>query len=77
MNQQPHEQYLREAWNATSGDSLLSQLSRMSLATSAESRPDLVPALRALQSGRRTELDLHLSGEGVVGHETRLNRFGN
>ncbi len=77
MNQQPHEQYLREAWNATSGgDSLLSQLSRMSLATSAESRPDLVPALRALQSGRRTELDLHLSGEGVVGHETGAEWFG-
>lgn len=76
MNETTPRELLTTAWNASSSDSLLDQLSRMSLGMSAVNRPDLVPTLTALSAGRRTELDLHLEGAGVSGHETGAEWFG-
>ena len=67
---------LTKAWASTSGDSAADRLARMSLGMSASNRPDLAPTLAALESSHRTELDLHLEGAGVRGHETSAESFG-
>lgn len=71
------EDLLRDAWAAASGDSRIDDRLRRSLHASAAKRPDLAPVLRELTGEDvRTELDLHLEGAGVKGHETNALRFG-
>lgn len=75
MTNDPRE-LLKQAWAANSGDSPLQSMTRMGLQMSAGIRPDLAPTLTALETGYRAELDLHLGGVGVRGHETSAEAFG-
>ncbi|WP_290473565.1 hypothetical protein [Leifsonia sp. 71-9] len=69
------ERELRRAWHAASGDDFASRIARTSLEASASQVPELRHALFELTNGFQAELDIHLSGESVPGHETDAFSF--
>ncbi|MCI0158283.1 hypothetical protein KNO15_16395 [Leifsonia shinshuensis] len=69
------ERELRRAWHASSGNDFASRLARSSLEASASQVPELEQALFELKNGFQAELDVHLSGEGVIDHETDAYSF--
>ncbi|WP_159096570.1 hypothetical protein [Miniimonas sp. S16] len=68
---------LRSAWTATTGNEYLDQLRRRSLSAGASQDPRLAATLRSLETGARTQLDLHIedSGENLA-HETSALALG-
>jgi hypothetical protein len=66
----------RAAWLSVEGDDAMARAERISLEVSAAGRPDLMQAVAALKAPSQAELDLHLAGEGVIGHETEAGPFG-
>lgn len=67
---------LREAWGATTGNAAADRLLHRSLAASAGRSPELLPVLRELELGGRTQLDLHLEGAREGRHETSASALG-
>lgn len=66
---------LRVAWNAASGEDFASRMARRSLEASARQVPELARTLFELQNSFQAELDVHLTGVGVRGHETDALKF--
>ncbi len=67
---------LREAWLTSTGDARLDRWKRQSLEMAVNEQPASAMTLAQLKAEGRTELDLHLRGASVVGHETPALGFG-
>lgn len=69
------EEQFALAWNSSAGDDFASQLARQSLEASARANDTLRPVLDRLLTRNQVELDLHLDGVGVRGHQTNAVAF--
>jgi hypothetical protein len=65
----------RDAWHAAEGDDFASGLQRQSLEALAAENDALRPVLFELTNRAQSELDLHLAGETVRGHEANAESF--
>lgn len=65
-----------DSWLAADGDDLASHAARRSLEAVAYNNAELTAALTWLKTSGQAELDLHLSGAGVRGHQTDALPFG-
>jgi hypothetical protein len=67
----------RSAWLSLEGETgFLADLQRRSLIAAARGAPHLEAALADLQAPQQAELDLHIAGGSVQGHETLARPFG-
>ena len=65
----------RQAWHDAEGQDFASRMRRQSLEASASQILELEPILFELKYRYQAELDLHLGGSAVRGHETDAARF--
>lgn len=65
----------RDAWHAAEGDDFASRLQRQSLEALAAENDALRVVLFELRNRAQSELDLHLEGETVHGHEANAESF--
>lgn len=65
----------RDAWHAAEGDDFASRLQRQSLEALAAENDSLRPVLFELTNRAQSELDLHLTGDTVHGHEANAESF--
>lgn len=65
----------RDAWHAAEGDDFASRLQRQSLEALAAENDALRHVLFELTNRAQSELDLHLDGETVHGHEANAESF--
>ncbi len=65
----------RNSWHASEGDDFASRTARRSLEAFADTTPELKALAFELSRHAQSELDLHLSGETVVGHSTNAEFF--
>ena len=65
----------RDAWHAAEGDDFASRLQRQSLEALAAENDALRPVLFELTNRAQSELDLHLEGATVHGHEANAESF--
>ena len=68
---------LRDAWLSLEGQSgPAAEMQRISLEMAAEQSPQLRDVLTELKAPLQAELDLHLTGPSIVGHEAVAESFG-
>ncbi len=65
----------RDAWYHAEGDDFASRATRRSLEAFAFGHPELTPVVFELTNRAQSELDLHLDGETVRGHEANAESF--
>lgn len=69
-------QRLADAWHENEADDFASQLARQSLSASVHAYPELQKTLTELKKPGQEELQLRLTGTGVVGHSTSPEALG-
>lgn len=69
------ERTFRSAWLDASGNDFASRMARKSLEASARQDPHLSTVLFELKNKYQAELDLHINGDTVVGHEADAERY--
>ncbi|WP_147441716.1 hypothetical protein [Mycetocola lacteus] len=67
----------RRAWLDAESDDFASRMARRSLEALAQDNETLTKALFSLKNKSQSELDLHLEGGSVFGHETDAEPFAN